>query len=277
MTVAERADRRRGGGAARVENPREPFVVASQPWQVVSAWRLVYQVYLRQGLIGANPDRVHTHAEVLHGGTAVILEKGASAITATISSYADGPTGLPMDASCPAAMAQLRGEGRRLAEIGLLADAARPGTRSAASLLKLMRYGVFHAVHIGASDIVIGVHPHHAPFYRRMLGFEDFAAPTRCARVNDHPMVPLRMDVARQFARDPLPKGLAFFEKHALGAEVFAGRLRLGPTLFAQTPVGRRLADLLHESSQTSTGAPVVRRGRPRVHCPTAAGSLEAA
>lgn len=253
--IAQNAGRSRGGTVAG-RGQDEQLSVASNLSDILSAWRLVYQVYVRTGLIDPNPHRVHTHAEVLHAGTAVIVGKRGRTITSTISSYADGPDGLPLDASCGDDLARLRDEGRTLAEIGLLADAARPGTRSSSSLLKLMRYGVFHAAHTGASDIVIGVHPHHADFYRRILGFFDFAAPTPCRRVKDHPMVPLRLEVERQLWGPPRQKGLAFFRAHELGPEVFASRLPLDAQLTARTAIGRYLsyqAELAEDQPSWST------------------------
>lgn len=217
------------------------FSVATQVAEVVEAWELVHAEYIRARLIDPSPHRVHTHSEAVHPGTAVIVGKIRSLVVSTMSAYVDRPGGLPLDHSCGDAMQGLRRDGHRLVEVGLFADRREKIARSFSALLNLMRQAFFFAMHSGATDIVIGVHPHHADFYRRLLGFVAFAEPTYCQRVNDHPMVPLRLDIHGQLALERPPKGIAFFKANPLEAEAFDDRVVLTRAKVAGTAIDRYL------------------------------------
>ena len=82
----------------------------------------------------------------------------------------------------PEFIAELRQRGARICEMGKLA--MDPGVRS-----KHVLGAIFHIAWIvafrarRATDIVIEVNPRHAPFYRRMLCFEQIGPERMCERV----------------------------------------------------------------------------------------------
>lgn len=95
----------------------------------------------------------------------------------------------------PEFIAELRQRGARICEMGKLA--MDPGVRS-----KHVLGAIFHIAWIvafrarRATDIVIEVNPRHAPFYRRMLCFDEVGPERMCERVGA-PAVLLHISAAK--------------------------------------------------------------------------------
>src|SRR5699024_10577737 len=118
----------------------------------------------------------------------------------TLTLIGDNPAGLPLDSVYREQLDGLRRRGRRPVEVGLLADRRRRASRSAAALFSMMRWAAYFTLHVQYTDIVIGVHPHHARFYMHCFGFEKLAAPTRYPLVRDNPVIPLRLPLQEALA-----------------------------------------------------------------------------
>ncbi len=218
------------------------FSVASTVAEVQQAWGLVHDSYVRSQLIAANPAGIHCVPHAVDPGTAVIIgREPCGRIVSTMTSYLDQPRGLPLDAVYPRELDAMRAQQRDLMEVGLFADRREKVTRTIGALKELMRYTFFYAVHGGVSDIVIGVHPHHAGFYRKLFAFAPFAQEAGCPAVNGSPMVPMRLPIRENMRLDPLPKGLAHFKKHPLEHEAFDGRLRMNSILVRGSRIERFL------------------------------------
>ncbi len=233
--------------------------VASTLPEAVEAWRMVYQRYLATGLIAANPYRLHTAAEAVSPGTTTICEHRGQKLRRTISCYLDSRRGVPLDAVYPTALAQARARGERLGEIGLLAECPAAGDASATriqDLFAFMRYPIYALYHQGASQVVIGVHPRHARFYERLLGFEIAGPVVSYPRLLDRDVVLLRFDTARLDATDPAPRGLGYWRRHRLGPEAFAGRCRFDPADVAASPLAGYLGWLQAENHPVAPGGP---------------------
>ena len=214
--------------------------VASTLPEVVDAWRMVYQRYLASGLIAAHPYQLHTAAEAVGPGTTTIREHRGQELSRTISSYLDSRRGLPLDAVYPTALQRARTRGERLGEIGLLAECPAADDTAATrtqDLFAFMRYPVYALYHQGASQVVIGVHPRHARFYERLLGFEVAGPVVSYPRLLDRDVVLLRFDTARLDDTDPAPRGLCYWRRHRLGPEAFADRCRFNPGEIAASPL----------------------------------------
>jgi hypothetical protein len=130
--------------------------------------------------------------------TVVFVARAASGVVGTLSLLGDSARGLPADALYGSELAALRGGGRRLAEVSALAVA--PGWRG--TPLPLMRPLVqlvgIYARDVGHVDeLCIAVHPRHAAFYERRLGFVRFGAEKPYGAVNGAPAVGLRLDLRR--------------------------------------------------------------------------------
>ena len=98
------------------------YRVAGSLAEVLDSWKLVYQSYTRDGLIDPNPFGVHTTKYAVGPRTAVAMAVLKGAIVGTLSSYGDGPEGLPLDVAYRAEIESLRRAGRRPMEVGLFAD-----------------------------------------------------------------------------------------------------------------------------------------------------------
>lgn len=205
------------------------FAVARKYAEVLEAWQAVYLAYRRAGLIDENPYGIHTVPQAIGPHAAVILGLLGPQIVTTLTAMLDSPLGLPLDCVYRNELDQMRREGRRLCEVGIFADRRAHLARSLASLLELMRYAFFYAVCHDCTDIVIGVHPHHSPFYRRAFAFVPFAPTGRHPTVNDNPVVPLRLDLTEKLKLNPLPRGLAYFMERPLEKKAFEGRFDFAP------------------------------------------------
>jgi len=146
------------------------FKVASSLDEIIESWRLVYHQYVAASLIDVNPFSIFTFPEYISRNVAVILGKENDHSKCTISAVLDSRRGLPLDAYFRSELDQLRGEGKKLIEIGLLA-CSREGSANPFQTIKLLssvaRFGVYSHYH----DYVIGVHPRRAEFFKRVFGF----------------------------------------------------------------------------------------------------------
>ncbi|MEX2545881.1 MAG: hypothetical protein WD316_12205 [Phycisphaeraceae bacterium] len=217
------------------------YSVARSLADIEAAWGLVYRAYMRSGLISPNPARLHTQPQAVGPHTMVVAGRIGPVAVSTLSAYLDTEAGLPLDAVYPDEMRARRDAGRKLAEGGLFADRRARLTRSADSLFDLMRFVVLFAYCFGADDLMIGVHPRHAPFYRRFLGFEVAGPEKSYSVVNDNPVVLMEMNLAARFADEPRRRGIAYFEQHPLTADDFAQRYTFPPAEVEASALGEFL------------------------------------
>lgn len=217
--------------AARPEaRSSDPYCAcASTLEQVESAWGLVYDRYADMGLIDENPYGIHAVPTAVGPHTSVIWGPEGPEVGYTLTLVHDGAKGLALDSVYKAQLDGLRREGRRLLEVGMLADRRRSVARSIGALFSMMRWAAYDVLHNDLHDIVVGVHPRHAQFYVRSYGFEEFAPPTSYALVKDHPVVGLRLRLREGLAKDILPRGLVDVRDHPIPASAFAKRFMFEP------------------------------------------------
>ena len=221
------------------------FSVAKTTDEVMQAWGLVYNAYRRLGLIAPNPWAVHTNNHALTNDTAVIRGRLDGQCVTTITGYLDHPDhGLPLDDAYPDEINRLRDRGCNLIEVGLFADRRESHKRSRAALLDLMRWATYFGLTSGARQVVIGVHPHHAKFYAKCLGFEIIGEEKCYGSVNGAPVVPLLLDW-HAIVEGKICKGVRFFKDKPLTASDFAERKQWHCTPDVQRPLDRLLLDEL--------------------------------
>lgn len=204
-------------------------VCATTLEQVESAWRLVYERYTQMGLIDKNPFGIHAVPGAVGQHACVIWGPEGPDVGYTMTLFRDNPMGLALDSVYARELDDLRGKGRRLLEVGMLADRRQSAARGIVALLSMMRWAVYYGLHTDLTDIVIGVHPRHAQFYIRCYGFEEFAAPTSYPLVRDNPVVPLRLRLLEGMAKDVLPRGLAEARDNPLPGSAFSQRFAFEP------------------------------------------------
>lgn len=206
-----------------------PCACATTLEQVESAWRLVYDRYSKMGLIDENPFGIHAVPTAVGEHSCVIWGPEGPEVGYTMTLVRDNPMGLALDSVYAPYLDELRQDGRRLLEVGMLADRRRSVARGIGALFSMMRWAIYYALHADLTDIVIGVHPRHAQFYIRCYGFEEFAPPTSYPLVRNHPVVLLRLPLREALARDVLPRGLADARANPIAASAFAHRFAFEP------------------------------------------------
>ena len=218
------------------------FGVASSLDQVLEAWRLVYSNYRRMELIDPNPHRLHTTADAPQPTSAVIIGSIRHQVVSTLTCIRDTDMSLPLDREYKKELDELRSTGRRLTEIGLLADRRQQLARAADSMFMLMHYAYDYAFRDGGTDLIIGVHPRHARFYRRAWGFELCGPERTYAAVKDRPVVLLRLDKEAQHQLNPRPRGLQYVIEHPVPHDMFDRRYDFAKDQVAASPIGKFLA-----------------------------------
>ena len=206
------------------------FGVAESVDQVIAAWQLVHNRYVDEGLINSNETRLHTVRQAVSPDTSVIIGTLSDQVVSTLTiMHDDDEHGLPLDTVYGNELNTLRRNGRRLLEVGLLADRRVKMSRFISALFQLIRYPYFNAKFSGR-DMLAGVHPHHAGFYERSMGFEPWGPVRQYPRVNNQPVLLLRVNIDQVLKQDKLPKATAIYEANPLPQEVFDHRYRFDPS-----------------------------------------------
>jgi len=195
--------------------------------EIETAWRLVYEVYLAQGIIEHNPYRIHTTPPAVSPHSCTVFGESQGEAVSTLTMIRDSRCGLPLDKVMGDKLDKLRSAGRRLVETGMLADRRVHPTRSLRTLFELMRWAIYFTLSEGADDIVVGVHPRHVGFYRRAFSADLLSEVRRYRELRAKPVVLLRCRVReRLLSAEPLYRGLQFAALNPLAGRVFANRYR---------------------------------------------------
>ena len=187
-----------GGTHEDLDDERLP-TVATTAQDLQQAWRLVEGCYAAKGY-SHNSDGLWYDPQVLDPRTTCLLTRQPS--PATVSVVFDSPLRLPADVVFRDLLDPLRVQGRRLCEFTALAHAHPDREYDPGTISELFRHGWLVAAHLeDATDIMVTVHPHHVPFYRRCLLFERLGPVRNYGKVNDTPAVLMRLDLQTAPAR----------------------------------------------------------------------------
>lgn len=180
-----------------------------------AAFGLIYQAYVRAGLASANvhgkrvtpyqllPTTTIFNAHLTHGPEAGL-------VFSTVSLIGDGEMGLPLERVYPQLVAERRNAGIRLAEVSCLADRRHDFRRFFSVFCALNRWMIQFARAQRIDQVLVAVHPKHARFYTRNMGFEIVGDVTQYPTVGNRPAVALCFDFARN-DRSPFPYYDHFF------------------------------------------------------------------
>ncbi len=164
------------------------------------ALKLVQDIYIQEGYVDkrtvTGPCRVLKNH--LYEDTAVFVGKKNGDIIFTVSLFPDSPWGLPMDAIYEKELGRLRSRGRQIGEVGCLAT--HPDHRTGTQIIPMYCNKIilnYAMEQIKLDDLVIAVHPKHAPVYKELLLFDDLNPGTVRAypSVNNNPAVALRLNL----------------------------------------------------------------------------------
>lgn len=163
------------------------------------AFRLVYDAYVRRGLMEPNPYGMRVTNYHLLSTTDVFVAVHREKVIYTLTRITDDALGLPADSIYESEFARLRGKGVCLAEISCLAS--RDGYFSQNKMfdvfVNLVALLFQSARASGVEQLVIAVHPRHGRFYQRLLGFRQIGELRSYESVRGNPAVALAHNFSR--------------------------------------------------------------------------------
>jgi hypothetical protein len=165
-------------------------------FELEQALKLVHDSYVDRGYMSAHPSELRLCIQDALPQTRTFVAQLQGRIIATVSLFFDSTFGLPLDSLYRDELDILRHQGRRIGEVGMLADRRRALLRSLPLVLRLMKLVFWSAREKSLDDLIIATHPRHANFYQRLLCFEQFAEIKYYSAVRNAPAVPMRLDLA---------------------------------------------------------------------------------
>lgn len=220
------------------------FKVAESKDELLQAYRLLYNEYLRAGYTSERSDGMLFTRHHLHPGTRVLVACCQERVVSTAAIVCDSQEmGLPMDELYREELADLRRQGRNVAEVCSLAS---DRGRLAPALIRLFTRTLFLcSLRLSFDDVCVMVNPRHVPLYRRWCDLEVFGFERYYPKVNA-PAVALRTDLhkARQYIIREWHQGIC---KHRLKAEYLRHRVSLDG----------RLLEILTGSGDSSDPSPL--------------------
>lgn len=198
------------------------YQIVTNRWERLSAYRLVYDTYLKRGLIPPNHYRLRVTPYHLLPTTQTFIAVQDERIICSVSLIGDGQLGLPMESVYSEEVTSARAQGLYVGEVSCLASRHEDFRQFLPIFVQLTRLMAQHARGQGMDQFLIAVHPKHARFYERFMGFEQIGPLRQFPAVQDAPAVALCLDFARidrerpkcwnDFFGSPLPKSKLEFE-----------------------------------------------------------------
>jgi hypothetical protein len=167
------------------------------------AFRLIHQAYVQRGL--ALPNSLEMRVTPYHGliSTEVVIGRYHEDVICTATIIHDGDMGLPMECVYQRDVEKFRERNLKICEISCLADRRKHMARSFPALSRLMSLIAQSSFRRGTNEVLIAVHPRHARFYERYLGFTQFADERTYPSVRNHPAVALHLDLNNLAENNP--------------------------------------------------------------------------
>lgn len=170
-----------------------------------AAFRLVYSAYLRAGLIEPNPWQMRVTPYHLAPETTVFVASQDGQVLCTVTLVPDGEMGVPMESIFPGEIEALRSRGVTFGEVSCLADRRRDFSRTLPVFLRVNRWMAQYARFHGLDRLVIAVHPRHARFYKRFMGFKEMTTEERYyPAVKNNPAIACNLEFAEVDRNKPI-------------------------------------------------------------------------
>jgi hypothetical protein len=175
------------------------YKIASCQEEREEAFRLVHDTYVTGGLMDPNAHRMRVTPWHLLPTTDLFVAIHEDEVVYTITLISDDSQGVPMDAIYPNEVDALRAAGIYFAELSCLAS--RRGYFSPRKMfdifVRLNGLMIQYARYNDLQQVLIAIHPRHARFYQRALGFEQMGGPKAYEAVRGNPAVACVHDFAR--------------------------------------------------------------------------------
>ena len=233
------------------------YKIATTQAEREAAFRLVYRSYYNAGLTDPNARALRVTPYHLLPTTELFVAvcRGEPILTMTL--VTDGELGLPMEVVYGDEVEGLRAEQLRLAEVTCLADRREHFSRFFPVFLGLSRLILQYCRKQGLDRLMAAVHPRHARFYKRFLGFCPAGPQREYPTVRNNPAVALSLDLQR-FEQDRPELHDTFF-----GQPIADVMLRPQPILADQRAYFETMIDTrfsfapLPDSQSSATGTSV--------------------
>lgn len=162
-------------GTETVQQQNFKIRLAHSKDRIHNACLLVQRMYHRRGYdvpgLSKMPDRI------------TLMASQNDVVVGTITLGIDAGNGLLADENYKQEVDALRAEGRKICELTKFAVDQTRGSKRVLAALFHIAY-IYGRVLQKQTDVVIEVTPKHAPFYKRMLGFEQMGSERLNSRVN---------------------------------------------------------------------------------------------
>lgn len=162
--------------------------------ELQQCFSLAYHKYRERELVNDISGEVFFSPHHLLPHAVTLVGRVEHTVFTTLSVVMDGPLGLPLDTVFRDELERLRQGGAVLGELGLFADRRKSLSQSLAAMHELFRFGHWYVDANYFDYGVVGVHPRHAAFYERLLGFQLASDVREHPKVRDAPAVLLIFD-----------------------------------------------------------------------------------
>lgn len=188
---------------------------------------LVERMYGSRGL------HVYHAVQDLHPSRAILVACRGEHLFGTLTLGLDSKAGLLADTLYHPQIDAVRAKGRKVCEVTRLAIDPEYGSHDVMASIFQLVYVMSRLIH-GMTDLFIEVHPRHAGFYRRMLGYKIAGPEKICPRVGA-PAVLLHLPLEyadaqlRQFAGKPMSRERNLYKFSSPLRDLAALTLTLSP------------------------------------------------
>ena len=172
----------------------------------LAAYRLVYRTYLKHGFTQPISRGMRVTPYHALSSTDVFIAVQAGRTVCTMTLVKDGDLGLPAESLYSEEIKRFRDRGSTIGEVGSLAQQSK----NFPVLLRLINLTSQTARFRGLDYILVTVHPRHAKFYQRFLGFESIGPLRSHQAVCGHPAVAMAVNLKQLPVRDPRACGHLF-------------------------------------------------------------------
>jgi hypothetical protein len=162
----------------------------------IAAFELVYRKYVESELIQPNRFKLRVTPYHLLPTTNMFVATEGSRVICTVTLIGDGELGLPMESIYPNVILERRRKNLYVGEVSCLAFEPMPLSKFMLVFMQLTRLMAQHARSYGMDQFLIAVHPQHARFYQRFMGFDQVGPLKTYPSVRNAPAVACSLDFA---------------------------------------------------------------------------------
>ncbi|MGE3805476.1 MAG: hypothetical protein AB7K24_12445 [Gemmataceae bacterium] len=178
--------------------------IASSAVEWEQALRLVTDNYQARGYETGNQGELRFTAQHALPDARLLVAKEGERVVATMSLFMDNVLlGLPMESIYGQEIKSLRAQGKRICEVGSLAETSLGLQDFVHVFIALIRLAWQHHLHLGGDSAVIAVNPRHRAFYTKVLGFTPLGGCRPLPTVKNHPAEAYYLDPQMMQVKSP--------------------------------------------------------------------------